>query len=240
MPPEAPHEKNDGLPILAPFDERLSPKAAPRAVIFSGGDLGPWALAEIKPGDRLIGADHGAWFLVENGRVPDLSIGDFDSVDADQLRLIAEASRAFTGCDPVDKNYTDTEMAVMTALEEAPSSIVLLGVLGTRFDHSLANVHLLVKCAEQGVPCRIVDAHNEVALVQPDRPLTVAKSRFANVSLLPLTSRVTGITLSGFQYPLEEATLTMGQSLGISNVLIGSEGTVATKSGLLLVIQSVD
>ncbi|WP_058301396.1 thiamine diphosphokinase [Gorillibacterium timonense] len=214
--------------------------AARRAVIFSGGELGAWALAEIQPGDRLIGADHGAWFLVENGQTPDLSIGDFDSVSGTELRLIEEASRSMEACDPIDKDYTDTEMAVERALADSPSSITLLGVLGTRFDHSLANVHLLVKCAERGVSCRIVDAHNEVTLVQPGRPLTVTKNRFANVSLLPLTPQVTGITLSGFLYPLEEATLTMGQSLGISNVLNGDEGTVRTAAGLLLIIQSVD
>ena len=209
-------------------------------MIVSGGNLGPWALDEIRPDDHLIGADHGAWFLVRNGRVPDLAIGDFDSVSREQFRLIAEASREMEACDPVDKDYTDTELAVERALAASPAAITLLGVLGTRFDHSLANVHLLVKCARRGVPCRIVDAHNELALALPDRPLTVEKSRYANVSLLPLTPEVTGITLTGFQYPLTAATLTMGQSLGISNVLNGAAGTVATRSGLLLVIQSID
>ncbi|MEO3945544.1 thiamine diphosphokinase [Gorillibacterium sp. CAU 1737] len=211
-----------------------------RALVFSGGELGPWAIAEIRPGDRLIGADHGAWFLVENGIVPDLAIGDFDSVTAEERHAIEEKSRQMEACDPIDKDYTDTELAVERAIAGAPSSITLLGVLGTRFDHSLANIHLLVKCAERGVPCRIVDAHNEIALVQPGAPQSVKRSRYANVSLLPLSLEVTGITLTGFQYPLTDARLTMGQSLGISNVLNGELGTVETKSGLLLVIQSVD
>lgn len=211
-----------------------------RAVIVSGGELGPWALDELGPDDRLIGADRGAWFLVANGRRPDLAIGDFDSVDPGELRRIEQASREFVSCDPVDKDYTDTELAVERALEASPSAITLLGALGTRFDHSLANVHLLVKCARRGVPGRIVDAHNELTLAVPGELHRVSRSRFAQVSLLPLSPEVTGITLSGFRYPLTEATLTLGQSLGISNVLDGSEGTVSIRSGQLLVIQSID
>jgi thiamine pyrophosphokinase len=211
-----------------------------RTVIVSGGELGPWALDELREDDRLIGADRGAWFLVQCGRTPDLAIGDFDSVSAEERRQIAAASREFVACDPVDKNCTDTELAVERALAAAPAAIMLLGVLGTRFDHSLANVHLLVQCADRGVPCRIVDAHNELTLALPGQPLTVHRSRFASVSLLPLSPEVTGITLTGFQYPLTEATLTMGQSLGISNVLKDREGTVAIRSGRLLVIQSID
>lgn len=211
-----------------------------RFVIFSGGTLGAQALREIRDGDVLVGADRGALDLIRHGYRPDMALGDFDSVTDSEAELIRQMSRQFVPCDPVKKDSTDTEMAMAWALEQGAGEIILCGVLGTRWDHSLANVHLLRIALDHGVPCRIVDEYNELMLMDNRAVLTVARSRFAHVSLLPLSLEVTGITLGGFQYPLHEATLTIGQSLGISNVLIGEQGTIAIREGLLLVIQSTD
>ncbi|HUC90585.1 MAG TPA: thiamine diphosphokinase [Paenibacillus sp.] len=211
---------------------------ARRALIFSGGRLGFWALSYIRPEDILIGADSGSLFLVEHGFRPDLSIGDFDSVTPQQLEWIKAGSLSTEACDPVDKDYTDTELAFRRALEEKPDEIVLIGALGTRFDHSIANIHLLVEALRRGVPAVIADEHNEIRLT--DSRLTIRSGGYANVSLLPLTPRVTGITLRGFRYPLTDAALEMGQSLGISNVLDGETGDIAIRDGWLLVIQSKD
>jgi thiamine pyrophosphokinase len=212
--------------------------ASTRVVIFSGGRLDLWALAHVREGDRLIGADHGALFLVEHGFVPQLSVGDFDSVTPQQLNWIREGSSKTEAYDPIDKDYTDTELAFERALEMQPDEIILVGALGTRFDHSLANVHLLVKAMQRGIPASIADEHNEIRLTA--NSLTVRAVGYSNVSLLPLTPRVTGITLSGFRYPLTDAVLQMGQSLGISNVLEAQEGRITVSEGWLLVIQSKD
>jgi thiamine pyrophosphokinase len=186
----------------------------------------------------LVGADRGALFLVRHGRRPSLALGDFDSVTTEEMEDIRHGSEAVQECDPIDKDWTDTELAFNWALEQQPGEIVLLGALGTRFDHSLANVHLLLRGLEQGVPCRIADKHNEVRVIA--NAATLRRSRYTHVSMLPLSPVVTGITLEGFQYPLQDATLRIGMSLGISNVLLGEEGTVRMKDGWLLVIQSVD
>nr|WP_274655155.1 thiamine diphosphokinase [Paenibacillus humicola] len=210
----------------------------PRIVIFSGGRLGPWALEAVQPDDVLIGADGGALFLIDNGLRPDTALGDFDSVSPGQLREIRLRSGETLDCDPVDKDYTDTELAFRLALTKRPASVLLLGVLGTRFDHSLANVHLLRTAARNGVEAMIVDEHNRIRLAAKE--LTLPASGFPYVSLLPLTPSVTGITLEGFRYPLREATLEIGQSLGISNVLEAETGIVRIRDGELLVIESRD
>lgn len=207
-------------------------------IICTGGELGSWALSHIRSGDQLIGADSGALFLIEQGFTPDTSIGDFDSVTAEQLERIQQLSGETITCDPIDKNYTDTEMAFRHALALRPAEIILLGALGTRFDHSLANVHLLMLALEQGIAASIIDEHNHISLTSGILPLH--KGDYTNVSLLPLSATVTGINLQGFQYPLYEAELRIGQSLGISNVLVEPTGTVSIRSGILLVIQSRD
>jgi thiamine pyrophosphokinase len=213
-----------------------------RVLIFSGGDLGEWALEEtdtLHGSDILVGADRGAWFLVSHGFRPDVAMGDFDSVGASELADIRANSGQFIPCDPIDKDWTDTELAMNWALEQNPGEIVLLGALGSRFDHSLSNVHLLRKALAAGVPCKIVDEHNEIRLVSHRCEIN-RRPHFPQISLLPLSETVTGITLHGFRYPLINATITIGQSVGISNILETETGVIEVSQGLLLVIQSRD
>ncbi|OUM96674.1 MAG: thiamine pyrophosphokinase [Thermobacillus sp. ZCTH02-B1] len=211
-----------------------------RVVIFSGGYLGDDPARLVRPGDVLIGADSGALRLIELGLEPDLAIGDFDSVSPEELELIRRASRRTEIVDPVDKDYTDTELAFRRALEFEPDEIVIAGALGTRFDHSLANVHLLAAARRRGVRAAVLDGRNEIRLAAGGDRLTFRRTDRPTVSLLPLTPVVTGITLEGFRYPLTNARLEIGQSLGISNVLEASEGAVTVGDGMLLVMFSRD
>lgn len=209
-----------------------------RITICTGGSLGDWALPYLKQSDYLIGADRGAYFLASRGFRMDAALGDFDSVTAEQLDLIRTSSSSMSSFDPIEKDYTDTELAFRHALSLQPELIVMLGAIGSRFDHSLANVHLLNLALRQGVDACIIDPNNRISLTE--KRLTVAKSEFNHVSLLPLTPEVTGVTLTGFQYPLHQATLHIGQSVGISNVLVAEQGLVEIEQGLLLVMESRD
>ncbi|MGN7469189.1 thiamine diphosphokinase [Brevibacillus sp. SAFN-007a] len=209
-----------------------------RILLFAGGKLGDWAIRHIREDDWLVGVDRGALFLVRHGFTPHLSIGDFDSVTAEEMAEIERHSLHVSSCDPVNKDLTDTEMALHWCIRQKPGDIVLLGVLGSRFDHTLANVHLLRKALLEKTSCCIIDERNEIRLV--DSHCRIEQDHFAHVSLLPLTSEVTGITLRGFMYPLENATLHIGDTLGISNVLTEKTGTIDVGTGQLLVIKSKD
>ncbi|MFA4133521.1 MULTISPECIES: thiamine diphosphokinase [unclassified Brevibacillus] len=209
-----------------------------RILLFAGGNLGNWAIQEIRENDWLVGVDRGALFLVHNGLVPKLSIGDFDSVSSEEMAEIERHSMHVSSCDPVMKDLTDTEMALTWAIEQQPEEIVLLGVLGSRFDHMLANVHLLNKALQTGSNCRILDETNEIRLI--DRQSTIEQDHFDHISLLPFTPEVTGITLTGFLYPLKDATLRIGDTLGISNLLTEQTGTITIQTGKLLVVKSKD
>lgn len=213
--------------------------AGRRAVIVTGGALGAWALKEIRPDDYVIGADSGADFLTRHGIAPDLALGDFDSTAPERIPLIRESAREWLSVDAVDKDWTDTEMAVREALDRGFASLRIVGGLGTRFDHALANVHLLHLARTRGCEAAIVDDHNEIRLCDGTCRLQ-ADSRYPYVSLLPLTPVVRGVTLTGFQYPLHEATIELGQSIGISNRLLAPEGTVALTEGELLIVRSRD
>ncbi|GIP25915.1 thiamine pyrophosphokinase [Paenibacillus sp. J23TS9] len=209
-----------------------------RVIIFSGGQLYPQYIQEIQPGDFIIGADKGALYLIRHDIKPDLAVGDFDSISPQELKHVRAESGRIVECDPVDKNLTDTELAFEMAIREQPDFIMLVGGTGTRMDHTLANVQMLNRALQHHIECAIMDQNNYITLT--GSKIEVRDRGYKYVSLLPMTPEVTGITLEGFQYPLENATLKIGESLGISNVLLESVGLVSITSGLLLVIQSND
>ena len=154
-----------------------------------------------------MGADAGALFLVRSGRRPRLSLGDFDSIGADEEDEVRRFSEEVASFDPVDKNYTDTELALRRAMEWAPESILLLGATGTRLDHTLANIHLLRLASEAGINTAIEDADNRIRLLSPGQSLEVNAGGYEHVSLLPLSMETSGINLTGFKYPLNDASL---------------------------------
>jgi len=207
-------------------------------VICSGGELGDWAIPYVKQADICIGADRGALFLVLAGIKPYLSIGDFDSVTTDELEMIRMNSQYIKDFDAIDKDYTDTELALHEALALNPSQITIVGGLGTRFDHSIANIQLMTLTLNKSVSTTIIDAHNKMFLVSDQ--VEVVKEHYPYLSILPFSEVVDGITLTGMKYPLHNATLKKGQALGISNVILEQTATISITSGILLVIQSHD
>lgn len=212
-----------------------------RVLIVSGGRLGEWASALLPTYHCIIGADRGAEFVASNNCRMKLAVGDFDSVTPGKLDLIREFTDELLSFDAVDKDWTDTELAFREAVSRGFRDIDIVGSLGTRFDHTLANVHLLKQAQELGCSLRLIDEHNEIRLCTNKAVMRIDEdSRYENVSLLPLSETVTGITLEGFRYPLHNATIKLGQSIGVSNVLDAATGTITIDAGLVLVIRSRD
>ncbi|AIQ36166.1 thiamine pyrophosphokinase [Paenibacillus sp. FSL R5-0345] len=209
-----------------------------RVVIFAGGELSPDYFDLLDEDDFIIGADQGALFLISHGYTPDIAVGDFDSVSPEALQDIENLSKKTVTCDAVNKDLTDSEMALDIAIDQQPDSILLLGVTGTRIDHSLASIQMMTRALQRQINCYVMDTHNYITLTGSQA--VINDLGYTYVSLLPLTPEVSGITIEGFQYPLTDATLKLGQSLGVSNKLISSSGTVSIRSGLLLIIQSKD
>ncbi|SET32532.1 thiamine diphosphokinase [Paenibacillus sp. NFR01] len=209
-----------------------------RVVIVAGGTMTAELLNLLDEEDYIIGADRGALFLVSHGITPDLSVGDFDSVSPEEYEAIQKGSKEIMSCDPINKDLTDSELALDLALGLQPESILMTGVTGSRLDQTLAAIQMMTRAQQRQVNCTIVDAHNYITLTGSQA--VVEDRGYTYVSLLPLTPEVTGITLEGFQYPLDNATLKLGQSLAVSNRLLGATGTVAIESGLLLILQSKD
>lgn len=209
-------------------------------IVCCGGQLGPWTKPLIESADIRIGSDRGALYLIQQGYIPDYALGDFDSVTTDQLELIKGKSKFFEMVNAIDKDDTDSMLALKKAISLKPDTITLIGALGSRYDHSVNNIQLLIQTAEANIPCVIQDEQNRISIVKPNRTVKVTKSGYKNVSLIPLSSVVKGITISGFKYLLQDATFIQGKAYGISNILQDEVGTIDVKEGYLLIIESND
>jgi thiamine pyrophosphokinase len=199
-------------------------------------DLTPY-LSHIRQADLLIAADGGANALLRHQLVPQIVVGDLDSLDpANQALLAAQGTslRRF----PRDKDETDLELALMLACEHKPERIDLLGVLGGRWDHTLANVALLSLPILDQIQVRCLADQQELFLVK--QRATIVGHHGDTVSLIPLTPIVTGVTTHGLRYALDDATLHFEQARGVSNTLFESPGHVRIGSGLLLIVHHFD
>jgi thiamine pyrophosphokinase len=207
-------------------------------VIFAGGTLraGAAAAAAIASADLIIAADSGAETAFQYGCTPAIIVGDFDSLDASRLQqLKAQGSRVVQA--DVEKDETDTELAIQVAIEEGASSITLLGGLGgARFDHTMANILLLA--GFEIVPIRIVDGPAVCWLLRGPGGSVIKGQPGDLLSLLPLTGEATGIQTEGLYYPLRRETLSFGKPRGVSNVLIHEQARVTLENGLLLLIHT--
>ena len=122
------------------------------------------------------------------------------------------------------------------SLRDGAGELLLLGALGGRLDQTLANLLILAQ-REWPVPVRIAEGGQSAQVLHGGQTLTLTGSTGSTVSLLPLSPKVTGITYTGLEYPLVDATLCLGSTRGISNVLAASPATIRIADGLALVVQ---
>lgn len=192
--------------------------------------------------EKIIAADAGLNWAYELGMQPDLILGDFDSVRSEILKYYQQQKipmKAF----PARKDYTDSELALWAALDEAKSGdeVWMVGGIGSRMDHTLGNISLLYAALKKGVHAYLMDGLNEITLVQgPWKGEWERREQQKYFSLLPYLENGEGINLEGFAYPLHDATLYIGECRGISNEMIEEKGKMSLEKGYLLVIRSTE
>lgn len=215
-----------------------------RILIMTGGKVEPdfaGKFLEKEQFDRVIAADSGLSYCKKLKVMPTDILGDFDSLKDKTLLEEYKKAGVPVRTFPTRKDYTDTHLAMMYAKELNPEEIVILGATGTRLDHMLANIGMLEYMADEGISCKIVDAHNEVELFcgKTEKKYKKPEDR-AFFSLIAWNGKVTGIDLEGFSYPLHNGVLETAISLGISNEIVDEYATLRMKTGKLLVIQARD
>ena len=205
-------------------------------VIVNGTLQYPQRLLQVLDGaDAVVAADGGANWLAAQGRVPDLLIGDLDSADPEVIASLDGQGVAIERHSP-RKDETDTELALLRAVEMGAARITMLGALGGRIDHEIANISLLAMPALSGIETSIYDGISFISLLRGKG--TILGQGGDTVSLIPWGGDAVGIVTEGLEYPLRGETLYIGPARGISNVMTGTAARVTVERGALLIVRT--
>jgi thiamine pyrophosphokinase len=210
-----------------------------KALIVSGGQRPSRELIEkeLADSDVVICADSGANCLYEYKIMPHILVGDFDSIDKKVFSFF-ETSHCKVERFPKEKDYTDTELAMCRAIEYGADEICFLGCTGSRIDHMMGNIGLLLKALNVKVNAKLKDDNN--TLILTDKPLCIKGNKGMNFSLIAYGDNVSEVTIEGAKYPLHKYNLKLGEPIGISNEFLEEEVEITFTKGLLLIIYSVD
>lgn len=197
-----------------------------RALIVANGSLPNEALvrAEIDSADYTLAADGGANSLHALGMTCHAIIGDFDSIDADALPGIERIPTP-------DQEHTDLDKAIEHLITIGYRQIAMIGVTGTRLDHSFGALEMLIKYGRIAL-LRLIDDVGCACLAGDEVTFNVVPGQ--TVSLLPIGT-VESVNTEGLKWNLKGEKLASGVRDGISNVALGDSVTVRTRGGNLVV-----
>lgn len=194
-------------------------------------------LEELKDSHIIIAADKGAETLYKYNIKPNFIVGDFDSIDESILSYYRK-NNANLDVFPMEKDFTDSQAAVIKAITMGADKIALLGCTGSRLDHVLGNINLLYSSLNFNIECYIRDEFNYITMV--DKSTYIKKDKFKYFSLISFKEDVVDLTIHGAKYPLNHYHLKVGDVLGISNEIKENKAYIEFTSGTLLIIQSKD
>ncbi len=208
-----------------------------KTIIFANGKIDNLDLLKdlIDDNDYLIAADGGLKHIRNLGKVPDLLVGDLDSVGQKDLEWVKERGvevRKF----PTHKDQTDLELAILEAVDRGTERLMIAGGLGGRIDQTLANINLLLIPEIESIDVRIDDGREELYLIT--HHASIHGSPGDAVSLIPLNRRASGVLTKGLEYKLDDETLFPERSRGISNVMKSETAEVSLESGVILCIHT--
>lgn len=205
-----------------------------KCVIISGGSPPSENLLkqQLCDADIIIGVDGAANLLTKSKITADIIIGDFDT--AKKINVLGQQN---DGAEVirlrVDKDETDTEAAVNLAIERGAKNIIILGAMGSRLDHSLANISMLKLIHEKGAFGKILDDNTEMFVC--DTEVTLKANLGQTMSILPFSGDII-VSASGLKYPLKELALPFGTSRGVSNIIEESSVNIHVTGGYALII----
>ena len=206
-----------------------------KAFIYTGGAVRIDGITEHPKSDDLrIAADSGYLTAKALGDRIDIAVGDFDSMSADMIPDGVELLRV-----PAEKDVTDTQLAVETALNRGADQLVIIGGMSGRLDHTLSNLFILEDLADADVYAVMTYGQSRARFVRSGSAL-IGRSGFRYLSIIAADPKVKGVTAEGCRYPLKNATLSRRCQYAVSNEITGNCALISVKKGGIFIIESTD
>lgn len=209
-------------------------------ILIAGGPADELPDFSFFPEATYIGIDSGTLVLLEKGIQFVAAVGDFDSVSDEKYEEIRDALPELERY-PSEKDQSDTELGLEKAMTYNPKQVILTGVTGGRLDHYMSALHTMYKF-QQDFPAThflLVNNQNRIRFLKPGTHQLVKDERYRYVSFYPFAEEVSGLTLTGFKYPVSHETVPFGTTRFISNELTG-QGSVTIQGGQCLMVESSD
>jgi thiamine pyrophosphokinase len=209
--------------------------ASSHTLIFIGGDPPHPNVRQHLPADAyVIAADSGYGHAIAMGFVPNELVGDMDSITSVDL-TDARDSNILISQFPTDKDLTDTEIAIASAIARHSARVTVVSGNGDRFDHVLGMVHSLASCART-VDTNLLIGTARVSYATYTKELHLTTEAENIMSLLPIGGDAT-VTTTGLQWELDDDILQSFASRGVSNITTGESVTISVTDGLLAVVE---
>lgn len=176
----------------------------------------------------VISADGGYEYLKNIGIIPDVAVGDFDS-------LGYKPNDTETIVFPSEKDYPDMMLAAQEAVSRGFDNIVIYGALGGRLDHTMGNLQLLAFFSQRKITVQLLDDSVAVTSVT-DSSINLGKREKGVVSVFAFGGTAYGVTIKGLKYTLVNANMDPAVPLGVSNEFIGEDASISVEKGNLIII----
>jgi thiamine pyrophosphokinase len=211
-----------------------------RAAIFLNGSPDSAGLLRrlARRANLVVAADGGARYALGAGVVPELVVGDMDSLGEELAREV-ERRGASLERHPARKDKMDGQLAVLAARERGATAADLLCAVGGRQGALFAVPHILLAAERIGLRSTVMADRLRMFVVEAGYR-TVEGDPQDSISIFPLSGPATGVTLEGMEYPLDNASLEPGDTLGFHNELIGRKASVSVEEGALLIVHETE
>ncbi len=207
-----------------------------RCVIIGGGELEDIRFTQslLQKEDFIICADRGYAYCASMGRKPDLILGDFDSYSG-KLPQNCEVLHY-----PIEKDDTDTMLAVKESIRRGFEDVLLVGMLGGRLDHTLANIQTVVYSVQHGQKARIIEKDCRITAIRSGQTIRIPYVRGFHFSVFCHSDEAEGVTIEHAKYEIRNAKITNGFPIGVSNSFVpGEDAVVGVQKGILVIVSNV-
>jgi thiamine pyrophosphokinase len=199
-----------------------------KSAIFLNGEEPSEKIIKNCRADYVICADGAYNYLKKYSTNIDIVIGDFDSINT----IVKKGVKTLKY--PIDKDMTDSELALRAAIERGANEVDFYGALGKREDHALANLGLLFYALDKNVDAKIITDHNIIFAANKKISFAAPINRF--LSIVPFCSELHILNTQGLKYPIKNKILSFKSSLSISNEITSANVSIDIASGLALII----
>lgn len=199
--------------------------------VFSAGNIKDYSIIDKENCGYIICADAGFLHTEKLGLIPDLIVGDFDTLSPDSSYKCEILKY------PIEKDDTDTMLAVKCAIERGYTDLKIYGALGGRIDHTFANIQTLAYAKQNNINASIIGDNEIITILNNEEAKFKLLSDYY-LSIFSYSEICEGVTLDGVKYPLKNAVLENSFPLGVSNEIINDFCSINVEKGSLLIVFS--